>query len=233
MKIKGQEYSFENLTGSTLNEKIANLQTDLKNCARKVSMFDLYRIRYVVDDISDYNAILNQLLPGESLIIRAQGNTEHPAGQIVIRVSETEYQTIEPFQIGSYYPSDFEQIDDTPNYKLTYSFIDYYPSSTEEPVKVGSSTDVKDKLYIEFSTPENADVYYQLGDGFASPIGSDPITFTAKSTKPIIKFFLRNAENDEYEEIIVPFTLSYTDTSYTIQLKEAVTAPANLYVAVK
>lgn len=244
MNIKGQTATFETIepatgvtTATNFQAQIDKIQANIQKCARQISMFDVYRIRYVVDDMANYNAIRNQLLPGEALAIQVSGDAVHPAGEVTVRLNELEYATLEPFQTGTYYPSAIAETGSTSPYSyiFTYAFTD---TRTPAPGTVNLSSAPTTQVVQQYTATLNepsATYYYgfvenETASFFKLITPRTNITFAKQETQPIIKCYLTANNMQTFEEIYIPYSLSLSGSTYTLLFAEA---PSNCYVAIK
>lgn len=258
MNIKGRTYTFKNLSvahnAQEFQEQINIIQENLKNCRRDIDNFDIYHITRAIADLNDIDAVKANLLPGEAAVISAPTEGKWHTGQVIVRINNLEYVEIEPFQTGTYYPAAIRNITengvDTPNYLMTYAFTATPPLKGSWTLSTAKATEVYEEFTTTFTFPEEQ-YYYGFVNlesedtaRFLVPmVENQDITFTARATRPILKFFVRSGteQAQTYEEVAFSnYTLTLSDSTYTLHWanKESDGAggllfPNNCYVAIK
>lgn len=252
MNIKGKTYTFKELTSAgtaaSFQEQINRIQENIENCKKEINNFDVYRITYAISDLLDISAIKNKLLPGEAAVITAPTQGDWHTGQLILRLNNLEYTTLEPFQTGTYFPSCLETIlnseDDANN--IGKNYILYYSFTETSPIDVATaqeiSTDPDDQLTEAYKNIKatieetNSGYYYSFSSdddtnpSFMLELADYPdgITFNAMRTRPILKFFITKSTG--YEEVLLKYSLSKTNNVYTLTVDDY---PEGCLVAIK
>lgn len=225
-----------------LNQNLVAIDNHLYALRKELSYWNLYKISYSVEVADNFCAILSLLAPGEALIINLDGlfqyqGQEYKRGDIVARLTDGNYVTIESSTAGFYYPSSIIRNPDTKMYSLAYSY-----EQNKEP------TELKAELTsVPLSKPAQVETFEieggEASQSFIYGIREDmqdsydfdfDIASAGSATliiPPIVKFF-----TEDGEEIALDFTCMVPTASsqYHLNISSDTGKPSTLkYVYIK
>lgn len=163
------------------------LQTDIKLLHRELTYWDIYKINYVIKDISEYNSIINNLLPGQTAVIGFKqseivNGVRRSRGDLIVRLLNNDLFEIPSLSSGIYVPS-------------SYTDNQWHFIYTNDTPKEGTSVD------ITVTSQAPGDIYGHVVD--IAQIYT--YTFADKNgVKPLIRFY--TADN---EIIDLPFSVTF------------------------
>lgn len=177
-----------------LNEKLSAVTRDL-------SVYDFYNINAIINTQNEYNAVINNLIPGQSAIIGAESLTAasgdiYNRGDIILKLPDYTLHHIAGIRGGIFYPSKIIN-DNNGNYTLTFSNTTQQPAeNTEQSINAinnvweanGASATIK---FIGIQSTDNKSPY-----NIQQVPNNNQVTFPAVGdVRPIIKCY--NASKEE------------------------------------
>lgn len=233
----------ENLKLAQLNENLIAIDNHLYALRKELSYWNLYQISYSVDNTDDFSIILSSLAPGEALIINFEGilsyeGVEYKRGDVIVRLTNGEYVTIEGSSAGFYYPCQIVAEPGTKLYTLKYRY--YQGAKANSGEQSIPSSGILSKPY-EFETyqvqgGEVSDSFiYGIKEEIAAGTNAYSYSFdVAKKDNnlipPIIKFF-----NSNGEELWMDFSCTANGagsaaTQYTVSLNSRPKTALKMYI---
>ena len=215
-----------------LNDNLVAIDNHLYALRKELSYWNLYQISYSVDKTDDFSTILSSLAPGEALIINfdgllSYGGIEYKRGDVIIRLSNGEYVTIEGSVAGFYYPAAISRAASEKTYTLEYKYHQGIAPNPETATEI-TSVPLEDPSWTETFTitggVASESFVYGIKEEIAAAASVATIHFDiAKwgsgteqtNIPPVIKIFNVNGE-----EIWTDFTCSATEqaTQYTLNI---------------
>ena len=214
------------------------LNRKLDKSYRQMNIWDFYRIVDTVNEVDEFASKQNSLIELTGLIINCgnfiYNNEAYATGDVVYRTSDGSYKHIPAERGGMFYPSKLWKDPNNNNFTFTYSFIKNAPSGNEVSIsptvsQSGSTWDAsgaQNNKIINFEriTPSNTTSLYSVIETVNSATRS--FTFDAKFVDnvvipPVIKVYVE--DNNEYEEIYCPFTVTRNGSVFTISFEDSLT----------
>lgn len=199
------------------NEKLQSIHDRINKLHKQLTYWDLYHITQTVSNADEFGLKFSALNIGESMIINAnksfmRDQRLYSRGDIIMKMENGEMLYIAGRNAGVYKPSNVT-LEDT-NLAITYEFLDYQPTTTEE----------KNLNYAVTLTGIQAKAAYSINQSIESTCEFKVTTVDGKDIQPIIKFFLDN------EEVYIDYQLTLSNGYYTITVNKP---PKGLIVIVK
>ena len=209
-----------------LNDNLVAIDNHLYALRKELSYWNLYEIAYSVEKTADFSSTLASLAPGEALIINMDNIFEYEGqrykrGDIIVRLTNGTYVTIESSMAGFYYPSKILSTG-TRTYQIYYQYhqtndiIDDATALTSVPL---ATPHTQEYYNVESADPASSHMYglrIEVTSGttsFATSFASH--TYEGQAIPPVIKMF-----NSLGEEIWLDFTCNVANdaTQYTLTI---------------
>ena len=208
------------------NEKLQSIHDRINKLHKQLTYWDLYHITQTVSSADEFGLKFSALNIGESMIINAnksfmRDQRLYSRGDIVMKMENGEKLYIAGRNAGVYKPSNIA-LKDNNNLAITYEFLDYQPTTTEE----------KNLNYAVTLTGIQAKAAYSINQILPEPSKEsnestcqfDVIKANEKTVQPVIKFFLDN------EEVYIDYKLTLSNNQYTVTVSKP---PKGLTIIVK
>ncbi len=200
------------------NEKLQSIHDRINKLHKQLTYWDLYHITQTVSSADEFGLKFSALNIGESMIINAsksfmQDQRLYSRGDIVMKMENGEMLYIAGRNAGVYKPSNIT-LKDNNNLAITYEFLDYQPTTTEE----------KNLNYVVTLTNIQAKAAYSINQSIESTCEFKVITVDGKDIQPVIKFFLDN------EEVYIDYQLTLSNGYYTVTVSKP---PKGLTIIIK
>lgn len=179
---------------SQLQRYLYSIQNDIDSLHRELTYWDLYRIKYVIEDATKANGIINNLAPGEAAVIGFDhaeniNGINRVRGDVVIKLINNHITWIPNMSSGIYAPTGYS------GDQLLYQF------TTEMPPNGAT-------LVINAKGATASNIYGNILNGSSTPYVFPKVSGTDGVIQPLIRFY--TADN---EIIDIPFTLDSSDAN--------------------
>lgn len=230
---------------TSFGEALNGLQNKINNIQKTISYLDAYNITTVVTTPEEMAAAISLLPPGEGLINNVtypfeENNESYRTGDIVLRLLDNRIIKISTTVGGVYYPSQLVKHENN-EYTLTYSYSAATPTIGASNMSIGSPISTPtETINVQLGTlqgNQDSNVYGILQVLENKTFSHAYATMTSGSTTykihPVIKFFVKKADNSVGEEVDLRYSFTEDDekNNWTVTLTEDV--QLSLYIEVK
>ena len=221
-----------------MQQDLECLNRHLNSAYKTLTYWDLYNISDSVDDAASLNAKINSLLPNSALVINAEEITNndetYKRGDVILKLNNGTYKTIRAQSSGYYFPSQITTKEDSGTNYLQFSYIS---GVTPEEGTKELTNSLLEKPYKQIQIPLKVNNTAMVCYNIWKPITelTDPIEYKIVNTakvQPVIKTFLATNNSTSFEEVIMPITITESDSSHF-----TITTPSNIdssfYILIK
>ena len=218
---------------SELKDYIEYIQGKIQLATKELTYWDIYKLSSTVEKSSDFNKMVNELLPNTSLVINCNrfiwNSVEYNTGDIVIKLESGELLHVLNNNAGVYIPKW-----DNTNKQLKYEFSNT-PSSSAASIKLSELKSTEGYIYghsWQFRTynGNSLDLVNDIKGVAKNDIdGCFECTFLAIRDnrsgliiKPVVKTFKMNKDGSDviwYEEIYTSIQYNIDESKGTITVK--------------
>lgn len=195
------------------------IQVDINNLHRELTYWDIYKINYVIDDVSKANSIINNLAPGQAAVVGFEKTASvdgdrRSRGDVVIKLIDNTLFWIKSRSSGIYKP---DPTYNSTDHCFTYTYTNITPPEGD-PIAVSAN-------------PVSPRQFY--GTNILLTASDSSKTFLAISNvRPIIRFYTSTNEIIDVNHTLTLISVTTSNDTYRVDWN-ANPLLANGYLQVK